>query len=73
MVICVAAIGLRGLNLGIDFRGGSEVAFSTPKPVSISDVRDEAATIGQANAVVQGRAPRPATRASGASRSVPRR
>jgi SecD/SecF fusion protein len=54
MVICVAAIGLRGLNLGIDFRGGSEVAFSTPKPVSISDVRDEAATIGQANAVVQG-------------------
>ena len=73
MVICVAAIGLRGLNLGIDFRGGSEVAFSTPKPVSISDVRDEAATIGQANAVVQGRARRRATRASGASRSVPRR
>jgi SecD/SecF fusion protein len=54
MLISLAAIGIRGLNLGIDFDGGTEVSFATPKPVAISDVRDEAAKIGQASAYVQG-------------------
>jgi SecD/SecF fusion protein len=54
VLISLAAIGIRGLNLGIDFEGGTEIAFSTPKPVAISAVRDEAAKIGQANAYVQG-------------------
>jgi SecD/SecF fusion protein len=54
MLISVAAMGVRGLNLGIDFKGGTEISFSTPKPVAVSAVRDEAAKIGQRSAVVQG-------------------
>ena len=57
VVILVSAIslGVRGLNLGIDFRGGVQVSFSTPKPVSLTEVRAQAADIGRSDAVVQGR------------------
>ena len=56
----VIAIGLgslivQGLNLGIDFKGGSQVTFETPQPTSVEDVRSEAAAIGRADAVIQGR------------------
>jgi SecD/SecF fusion protein len=55
LVISVAAIAFKGLNLGIDFKGGSQVSFRTPQPVSVDDVRQEAADIGLADAVIQGR------------------
>jgi SecD/SecF fusion protein len=55
MAIAILAIGVRGLNLGIDFEGGTQMTFKTAQPVALEDVRGEAAEIGQANAVIQGR------------------
>jgi SecD/SecF fusion protein len=53
--VSVVALIVQGLNLGIDFKGGTQARFSTPTPVSLSAVRDQMATIGRADAVVQGR------------------
>lgn len=47
MAICILTLGIRGLNLSIDFTGGSE--FSVPTQVtsaSIDDYRDAAADSG---------------------------
>ncbi len=55
VVLSIFAIGVKHLNLGIDFKGGTQVAFTTPKPVPIEEVRAETAQIGQAGAVIQGR------------------
>jgi len=55
LVISAGSLGLRGLNLGIDFRGGAQITFRTAKPTSISLVRAQAKAIGRADAVVQGR------------------
>jgi SecD/SecF fusion protein len=57
IAISLVAIGVKGLNLGIDFKGGTQITFSTPQPTSLEQVRSEAATIGQAGAVIQGRGP----------------
>src|SRR5262249_55062293 len=46
VVISVAALAVRGLNLGIDFKGGTQITFTTPSPVSLSAVRDQAGKIG---------------------------
>ena len=55
LVISVAAIIFKGLNLGIDFEGGSQVSFRTAEPTSVEEVRGEVAAIGRADAVIQGR------------------
>jgi SecD/SecF fusion protein len=55
LLISLGAIALKGLNLGIDFRGGTQVTFTTPQPVSLETVRSEAANIGQSAAQIQGR------------------
>jgi SecD/SecF fusion protein len=58
IVVIVSAISLstKGLNLGIDFRGGVQIVFKTPKFTPISTVRDQTAAIGHAkDAVVQGK------------------
>jgi SecD/SecF fusion protein len=55
VVISIAAIALQGLNLGIDFKGGTQISFRTPEPTSLEQVRSEAAKIGQEGAVIQGR------------------
>ena len=55
VLISLGAIAIKGLNLGIDFKGGTQITFETPAPVSLETVRDEAAKIGQANAQIQGR------------------
>ena len=57
IAVSVLALGVRGLNLGIDFKGGTQIAFTTPAPTSIETVRAQAARVGQANAVIQGRGP----------------
>jgi SecD/SecF fusion protein len=54
ILISVVSLGIRGLNLGIDFEGGSQIAFSTPQPEKLSEVRAAAGTIGEASAQVQG-------------------
>ena len=57
ILVSVLALGVRGLNLGIDFKGGTQIGFTTPAPTSIEEVRKQAAEVGQANAVIQGRGP----------------
>ena len=54
-LISIVAILVLGLNLGIDFRGGTQISFRTPEPTALETVREEAAKIGQAGAVIQGR------------------
>src|SRR5215207_6536035 len=54
VVLGLGALAVKGLNLGIDFKGGTQVTFKTPQPVSISVVREEAAKYG-AEPIVQGR------------------
>jgi SecD/SecF fusion protein len=49
------SLGVRGLNLVIDFKGGTQITFRTAEPTSLEQVRQEAAGIGQAGAVIQGR------------------
>src|SRR5947208_1237521 len=55
IIVGAASLGTKGLNLGIDFKGGTQVPFKTPKPVSLTDVRNQAKDIGQNDAVIQGR------------------
>ena len=55
LVISVGAIIFKGLNLGIDFEGGSQISFETPQPATVEEVRQEAASVGLADAVIQGR------------------
>jgi SecD/SecF fusion protein len=55
IVVGAASLGTKGLNLGIDFKGGTQVTFKTAKPVSLTDVRNQAKLIGQSDAVIQGR------------------
>jgi len=55
LTIAVGAILIQGLNLGIDFRGGTQLSFRTPEPTSLEEVRGQAAQIGQEGAVIQGR------------------
>ena len=55
LLISLGAIAFKGPNLGIDFKGGTQVAFETPRPVALEAVRSQAGKIGQANAQIQGR------------------
>ncbi len=55
MALSIGAIAVKGLNLGIDFKGGTQINFRTPEPTSLEEVRKQAAEIGQAGAVIQGR------------------
>jgi SecD/SecF fusion protein len=57
ILIGVVSLGIRGLNLGIDFEGGTQVSFTTSKPVPLETVRSEAAKIGQGGAEILGRGP----------------
>ena len=52
--IGIGSLATRGLNLGIDFKGGTQVTFKTTKPVSLSTVRTETAKFAT-EPVVQGR------------------
>jgi SecD/SecF fusion protein len=55
LAIGIGSLALQGLNLGIDFKGGSQVAFKTAQPHSVEDVRNEASSLGLSGAVIQGR------------------
>jgi SecD/SecF fusion protein len=55
IVLSVLAVVVKGLNFGIDFKGGTQVTFKTPQPVSLAQVRSQLASIGREDAVVQGR------------------
>jgi SecD/SecF fusion protein len=51
----VIALGTRGLNLGIDFKGGTQIQFNTHKAYSQGSVTRFMQQQGQRDAVVQGR------------------
>jgi SecD/SecF fusion protein len=55
LVAGVVSLGVQGLNLGIDFEGGSQVNFTTPQPVSVDRVREVASEVVPASSTVQGR------------------
>jgi SecD/SecF fusion protein len=57
VAIAIVSLGVRGLNLGIDFKGGSQVTFQTPQPQLVDDVRTDAQSIDSSlsKAVIQGR------------------
>jgi SecD/SecF fusion protein len=55
LAIAAGSLAVKGLNLGIDFKGGTQIAMTTPQPVSLSDVRTQAERFGEQNAVIQGR------------------
>jgi SecD/SecF fusion protein len=55
IAISLFAIAFLGLNLGIDFEGGTQMRFRTPEPTALEEVRAEAAKIGHEDAVIQGR------------------
>jgi SecD/SecF fusion protein len=48
------SLGVQGLNLGIDFKGGTQITFHTSKPYSQGSVQKFMANQGQPDAVVQG-------------------
>jgi SecD/SecF fusion protein len=50
--LSILALAVQGLNLGIDFKGGVQVGFTTPRATSLSEVRH---VITEQGAVVQGR------------------
>jgi SecD/SecF fusion protein len=59
IVLSIVVLVVKGLNLGIDFKGGTQVTFKTPAPIALSKVRDQMGAIGRKDAVVQGRGQSP--------------
>jgi SecD/SecF fusion protein len=55
IAISVASLIFKGLNLGIDFRGGTQLTLEADRPTEVSAVRDEIERLGLSGAVVQGR------------------
>ena len=58
VAICILSLGIKGLNLGIDFEGGTQVAIGKiNQPATTSDFQKITASVGQPAAVIQGRGP----------------
>jgi SecD/SecF fusion protein len=57
IVAGVVSIGIRGMNWGIDFKGGTQVTFKTQKGYTTDDVANVAKQIDRPDAIVQGRGP----------------
>jgi SecD/SecF fusion protein len=55
LALGAGALGIRGLNLGIDFKGGTQLTFKTPAAHTTGDVREVMKAQGYADAVIQGR------------------
>ena len=55
IVIGAVSLATKGLNLGIDFKGGTQITFKTPAPHTVGDVRKIAQLEGKQDAVIQGR------------------
>ena len=55
LLIGIASLAIQGLNLGIDFKGGSQFSFKTPQAHQIQDVREQTTKLGVGDAVIQGR------------------
>ncbi len=55
LAIAVGSMIFKGLNLGIDFRGGSQITFETAETHQVAEVREGIEGLGIGEAVVQGR------------------
>ncbi|MDP9492519.1 MAG: protein translocase subunit SecD, partial [Actinomycetota bacterium] len=55
IAVSIGSLIFKGLNLGIDFRGGTQMTFVTERPVNVDDVRTEARKFELGDAVIQGR------------------
>jgi SecD/SecF fusion protein len=55
LIAGAVSLGVRGLNLGIDFKGGAQITFSTHKGYPTDAIANVAKQVGQSDAVVQGR------------------
>ena len=56
ILISVISLATRGLNLGIDFKGGVQITFKTPTFTPLQTVRNQMKVVGhEHDAVVQGR------------------
>jgi SecD/SecF fusion protein len=55
LLIGLGSLVIQGLNLGIDFKGGTQISFKTPEAHTVEAVRSEAASLGLSGAVIQGR------------------
>ncbi len=57
VLLSFVAIGVKGLNLGIDFKGGTQVTFDTPTPQLVETVRADARAINPelGKALIQGK------------------
>jgi SecD/SecF fusion protein len=55
IAISIGSLIFKGLNLGIDFRGGTQLTLQADRPTEVAAVRDEIERLGLSGAVVQGR------------------
>ena len=55
LTVGFVSLGARGLNLGIEFEGGTQVTFKTEEAIAVESVRTGTAEIVGANAFIQGR------------------
>ncbi len=53
ILIGMIVVFIKGLDYGIDFKGGTEVVVSFNKPVNLGDVRTAASQIGIGNVEVK--------------------
>ncbi|WP_257265538.1 protein translocase subunit SecF [Endozoicomonas sp. ONNA2] len=53
MLGSVGALAVKGINWGLDFTGGTLIELVYDQPVKTSDIRDQLATAGYENVVVQ--------------------
>jgi preprotein translocase SecF subunit len=53
ILLGLLSLTLRGLEFGIDFKGGTDIALNFDEPVSISDIRTEIAQLGLGNIEVK--------------------
>lgn len=53
MVLCAIVIGVKGLNLGIEFIGGTSITFNNTGDVTTDQIRSAFAQAGEPDAVVQ--------------------
>ncbi len=53
MALCFVVVGVRGLNFGIEFVGGTSVAFHGTGDVTIEQMRDAFDEAGEPDAVIQ--------------------
>jgi SecD/SecF fusion protein len=54
IAISIGSLFVKGLNLSIDFRGGTQVTLETGRPTNVADVRTEVEGLRIGSSVVQG-------------------